>query len=227
MAAGVLKSVRFTSSHELDFILHSPLCRENTGAPRAGDIEVYYRPFPQLTLDDLIVHADIWLDAETVFQKRTMFVGSVFAITPRAQVLDDYQYFTDMFIFYAPQPDGSEKPVRCPTGTVCENQIRRFHCAGAMDDLIVARTHDQFLLLANREILNIEVAVENMIFSKTTEVAVLRARLAAVRGRLSPWVYHAAGDQFAKRYLLLAIDSLNQQLDLAEQYGAVEIAPSI
>ncbi|KYG60977.1 hypothetical protein AZI86_18870 [Bdellovibrio bacteriovorus] len=124
-ASGVLAHFRFTSAKEFKHLIDSPLClKVPAGQQQPGDIQVYRRTMPDISDEDREVHANVWLNDQLTFNKKTDFSTAAYEVTTHAIVNESYGQTADILRF-----DSVEKSVavQCQ-GDTCRNSIEYRRC---------------------------------------------------------------------------------------------------
>lgn len=209
VASGVLSRIRFTSAAEFQFLIESPACQKIApGTQAPGDIQVYRRTLPGLKNRDREVHANIWLDERSTFNKKTDFATAPYEVTTHEIVNESYARTPEILVFsLGASPRAS---VRC-AGETCDNAIEYRRC-GAIESL---KRHDA-LYSAHIETLidSLERAIQIQVQNPAKGTLLWNARASEILNQLSEAIENHCGaeNSFFCAYARNAQESMAWQI---------------
>lgn len=209
VASGVLRHFRFTSPAEFRHLIDSPLCHSiPVGAQQPGDIQVYRRTIPGILLDEREVHANIWLDGQRAFNKKTDFSTAPYEITSHEKVFENYGFTAEILGFTDPKDPGAV--IRC-NGNTCQNIIEYRRC-GNLENM--KRQDPHYSVAVESLVSRLELAIQKQVRRTTKASSSWNLMAEQSLANLDAEIRSACGDKnsFYCEHSRHVLESLNWQV---------------
>lgn len=132
VGVGLLNHIRFSSAEEFRFLMDSPVCKKISAAElQPGDVQIYFRPKAELSVDQREVHTNIWLSEKKNFNKMTVFATAPYAVTTHDEVNRLYAFTSELVNFNLENP---RRLWGCRGEQECRNE-REYRRCGSVEEV--------------------------------------------------------------------------------------------